>query len=34
MKTPIVAHLDADAIEWSAVKAEIVAIEAKAADIF
>jgi hypothetical protein len=34
MKTPIVAHLDADAIEWSTVKAEIVAIEAKAADIF
>lgn len=30
----VTAHLDYDAIEWATVKAEIVAIEAKAADIF
>ncbi len=30
----IEAHLDYDGIEWATVKAEIVAIEAKAADIF
>jgi len=30
----IEAHLDYDAIEWATVKAEIIAIEAKAADIF
>lgn len=30
----IEAHLDYDGIEWATVKAEVVAIEAKAADIF
>lgn len=31
---PIAAHLDYDTIEWSAVMAEVVAIEAKAGEIF
>ena len=30
----VTAHLDYDGIEWATVKAEVVAIEAKAADIF